>query len=96
MDRRAIAAFLAAILLLPGMVNAQNEQEPSWMAPLRKQLMQEENCALIYTTSMQELPLAGRISLSGRAHCEDGRSFDVERNSVDQPFTFRACEPVAC
>ena len=96
MRRHFILATLSALLLWSGVALAQSEIEPSWMAPLRKQLLKDENCALLYTTSMQELPLTGRISLSGRAHCEDGRSFDVERKSFDQPFTFSACQPIVC
>ena len=93
---RFLPIALLALLASGATTHGQDDLEPSWMAPLKKQLMKEQNCNLLYATAMHELPLARRIVLTGRAHCDDGRAFDVERKNVDEPFTISACQPVAC
>ncbi len=69
------------LFLLTASARAREEVDPLWMQQLKTQLWKDESCTLLYAIGMQEFYILGRVVVSGRAHCDDGRSFDVERES---------------
>ena len=83
--------LVAALMVLPAYA-----QEPEWQADLVAQLQSEKNCELLYVTNSRESELGGERTVSGRAHCADGRNFDFSRLRSYQPFEIKACEPVVC
>ena len=76
------------------MLGASDSQE--WEQQLEAQLLEDERCELSYTTNTRSLELGGDRSVSGRAHCSDGRSFDFSRLRPGEKFTLAACEVVSC
>ena len=60
-----------------------------WEVPLRWQLHHEQRCELGYLTNLRIDVAAGRQVIVGRAHCRDGRAFDVVRTDALQPFALR-------
>ena len=87
---RVILATAAGALLLA----ASDSQE--WEQQLVAQLLEDERCELTYTSNTRSLELGGDRSVSGRAHCSDGRSFDFSRLRPGDKFTLAACEVVSC
>lgn len=88
---KRVFVLVAALTVLPA-----NAQEPEWQADLQAQLQQEKNCELLYVTNSRESELGGERTVSGRAHCADGRNFDFARLKPYLSFEIKACEPVVC
>lgn len=88
--KRALVV-IAALTVFPA-----NAQEPEWQGTLQEQLQQEKNCDLLYVTNTRESELGGERTVSGRAHCADGRNFDFSRLKPYLAFEIKVCEPVVC
>ncbi len=88
---KRVLVVIAALTMVPA-----NAQEPEWQAELLAQLDQEKNCELLYVTNTRESELGGERTVSGRAHCADGRNFDFSRLKPYLTFDIKACEPVVC
>ena len=71
-------------------------REPEWQLDLEMQLLEQKQCEMLYVTRPRESELGGERTVSGRAHCADGRNFDFSRLRSYQPFEFKDCEPVIC
>lgn len=71
-------------------------QEEPWKTELGLQVMKWRFCELVYTTNSKvEMKDKVRI-ITGRAHCNDGRSFDFEGKGELPEFKFVSCQPVRC
>ena len=80
----AVASFIA--LGTPATA-AQN----LWELPLRWQLQTEQRCELRYFTNLRTDRIDRQQFVAGRAHCADGRAFEVIRLHGLQPFAVRQC-----
>ncbi len=91
---RTPAALACALLLAaPGAASAQ---QPMWELDLSDQLMEQKSCELDYMTGVIEREVDGKPVVIGRAHCKDGRAFDVSRSDEFEDFELKACDIVAC
>lgn len=90
MMKRAILIFAVAALALGA------EGAEKWKLQLQAQLRDQQQCELLYVTNQRSLELGGEKTVSGRAHCQDGRGFDFSRLKAEQPFALAACEIQAC
>ena len=72
------------------------QDEPLWKLELRLQLQDDLKCNMIYTTNERTLELGTETTLSGRAHCEDGRAFDYARLRQQERFKLTDCQPQVC
>ena len=68
----------------------------TWQAVLKIQLMKEQRCDLNYMTRLREFELANHQVIEGRAHCTDGREFDVVRRKTHLKFDIKLCQPTLC
>lgn len=71
-------------------------EDPPWRSILEQQLDKEKGCQVNFLTNIREFELAGEAVIEGRAHCVDGRQFDVTRKKKHLPFEIRLCEPTYC
>ena len=67
-----------------------------WEKNLTTQLATQENCELSYLTNIKESAKDGGVQIVGRAHCADGRAFDIEGTKSDKSFALRSCKVNAC
>ena len=72
------------------------QEEPLWKLELKLQLEDDMKCDMLYTTNERALELGGETSLSGRAHCHDGRAFDYARLKQQDRFKLTDCQPQVC
>ncbi|GAB4240057.1 MAG: hypothetical protein Kow0032_27490 [Methyloligellaceae bacterium] len=90
-----MACATVLLLLLAGPWAAAQEEEV-WQMLLREQLLSEKSCTLNYTTNIRKFELGGEQRVDARAHCNDGRMFDVSWQPATERFEIRDCEPTAC
>jgi len=88
--KRAVLLFAIAALTIAA------EDKTKWEQELQAQLLEEKQCDMQYITGPRTLELGGDTTISGRAHCNDGRSFDFSRLRADDPFELADCEPQVC
>lgn len=69
-------------------------QTRPWEVVLKSQLLEQEQCTLAFLTQVEERPVDGVTVIEARAHCDDGRAFDVRRDKPHQAFTIVACPNV--
>ena len=62
-----------------------------WEVPLRWQLHNEQRCEFGYPTNLRVTLTDGRQTVTGRAHCRDGRAFEVVRTDALLQFALRQC-----
>ena len=86
------ASALAAATVIAPAVAEQSDWEPE----LSDQLAEEKECELDYLTGVIEKEVDGIPVVIGRAHCKDGRSFDIARNDPFEPFELKLCDIAAC
>ena len=86
------ASALAAATVIAPAVAEQSDWEPE----LSDQLAEEKECELDYLTGVIEKEVDGIPVVIGRAHCKDGRSFDIARNDPFEPFELKLCDVAAC
>ncbi len=94
--KRAFVVIAAVTVLAALSVFPVGAEEPEWQADLLAQLEREKNCEMLYVTNTRESELGGERTVSGRAHCADGRNFDFARLKPYLSFELKACEPVVC
>ncbi len=87
----AAGAFAAAAATSPAIA-----EQSDWEPELTDQLIEEKECELDYLTGVIEKEVNGIPVVIGRAHCKDGRSFDVARNDPFEPFELKLCDIAAC
>lgn len=90
---RAVGALLAlaALLARPDPTAAQ----AGWQGDLAAEIELTEGCKVAYLSHVVERTVDGRQMVMAKAHCEDGRVFDVLRPDVFEPFQFNECQPEA-
>ncbi|MGI9482766.1 MAG: hypothetical protein ACR2OR_10470 [Hyphomicrobiales bacterium] len=88
---KVIAAALVCILATKAFAEAE-----VWEKALTSQLAAQENCELSYLTNIKESAKDGDVQIVGRAHCADGRAFDIEGMKSGKSFALRSCKVNAC
>ena len=88
---KVISAAFMCIL-----ITGAQAQTPVWEKNLRTQLAAEENCELNYLTNIKETAKDGKVEIVARAHCSDGRAFDIEGLKSKKSFAIRSCKINAC
>ena len=83
-----------ALLMTAGVVVAG--ELPGWEDALKNQLMKQEQCQLSHFTNLKISGPKNQETIIGRAHCTDGRAFDVSSQKDTGKFDLHACGPVAC
>lgn len=86
----------AVLILAIAALTVAAEDQAKWEPALEAQLRDERQCELNYVTNTRSLELGGETTVSGRAHCHDGRSFDFSRLRAKDPFKLADCEPQVC
>ncbi len=64
-----------------------------WQEDLAFEIRVAKGCALAYLSQVVERMVDGRQVIFAKAHCEDGRVFDVTRTDALAPFEFKECQP---
>ena len=85
---RTILIAMAGIVMFGGPPATADD---SWKLPLRWQLDTEQRCDVGYFTNVRIGKVNGRQVVAGRAHCRDGRAFEVVRTDVLRPFALKQC-----
>lgn len=67
----------------------------SWEILLKYQL-EAVKCDLDTILSVREVPVGNIVGLEGRVRCIDRREFDFTRDSPNDRFRVRLCEPTVC
>lgn len=93
---RAVGAAHAIALSWVAILPQSSLAQQDWEARLRQQLLEEQRCELTFLSRVREFELAGERVVEGRAHCTDGRAFDIARKGQGAVFTLRLCGPVEC
>ena len=89
--RGAAGIFLLATIVSFGAL-AVTAME-SWKVLLQYQL-QAVRCDLDMVLFTRELAVGKYVGMEGRVRCIDRREFDFKRESANDKFRFRLCEPV--
>lgn len=82
-----VAAALFLALMLPAAAMAAE-----WQKELTLQLKEMQGCTLGFLSQVQESKIEGLPRIVAKAHCEDGRSFDVSRDNERGLFKITECE----
>jgi hypothetical protein len=90
---RAAGVLLALVapLAWPDPAAAQ----AGWEGDLTAEIELTEGCKVSYLSHVVERAVEGRQVVMAKAHCEDGRVFDVLRPDAFEPFQFNECQPEA-
>lgn len=70
-------------------------QEP-WRVLLEEQLLRQEKCKVSYLTDLLVTGSGEEISVKGKAHCEDKRSYDAHLPTGGAKYEISACKPTYC
>lgn len=62
-----------------------------WREELSYQIEREEGCVVAFYSQVVERVVDGHQVILGKAHCEDGRAFDIARDDVMEPFRISPC-----
>ncbi len=92
MPIRVFGITVVFLLSWLGVVQA----EEAWRLKLEKQLLDQEMCVLSHLTDTSVKQEAGGLSVTGKAHCEDKRSFIVNLAPGKSDFAISVCEPSYC
>ena len=90
-----VAAILLGIVSFPATASAQLT-EPSWLEPLRLQLVVDQECEAQYFLNIRERHGAAENTYSARVQCADGRQFDASRTDPAMDFTIEICGQAVC
>jgi hypothetical protein len=63
-----------------------------WQSDLREQLLQEQNCEVLFLSDLEERVVEGQTVVFVRAHCADQRAFDASRTAGAAHFKLQACD----
>jgi len=63
-----------------------------WQSDLREQLLQEQNCEVLFLSDLEEHVVEGQTVVFVRAHCADQRAFDASRTAGAERFKLQACD----
>jgi len=92
--RRKSSLVSALLFLLASQANLSAEE--AWEAGLKLQLQTERNCDLSYLTNAKTYRKDNREVVEARAHCTDGRSFDVIKRDAPLKFEINECGLQVC
>ena len=92
--RRRGSFISVLIFLLASQVSLAAEE--SWEPALKVQLQSEKNCDLSYLTNAKTYRKDSREVVEARAHCTDGRSFDVIKPDTPLKFEINECGLQVC
>ena len=88
--------FTAGIISLLATGTLLAAETPEWEKALQVQLMRQEQCQLTYLTNVKTFEQMGYTSVEARAHCADGRAFDIDNREDPEKFNIHACGPTVC
>jgi 23S rRNA-/tRNA-specific pseudouridylate synthase len=90
---RLLSTGIISLLTTGALLAAET---PEWEKALQDQLMRQQQCQLTYLTNLKTFEQPGHKSVEARAHCTDGRAFDIDNREDPRKFNIRACGPVVC
>ena len=97
--RRSPAAFRCSIiagtaLALAGLaaLSLATSSRADWQSDLRDQLLQEQNCEVLFLSDLEERVVEGQPAVFVRAHCSDQRAFDASRTDGATRFRLQVCD----
>lgn len=93
---RLLSVAVLVVALMIAISSSVAQDTPIWVQVLRAQLLEEQECELNYMTNIRELELGDTVRIDARAHCKDGRAFDVKSDDPGQKFDIRACNVTLC
>jgi hypothetical protein len=64
-----------------------------WREDLAAQLRWDHDCVLNLLSQVLEREIDGQLVVIAKAHCEDGRVFDVLREGEFEDFELNECTP---
>ena len=79
---------LAAALSAPAPLSAQAEWEDS----LSVEILIAHDCVVAFLSRIVEREVNGVPTVMTKVHCEDQRTFDAQRLSPHERFTFSRCD----
>lgn len=88
--RHRLGALLAFALVLDA-----DSASAAWQDDLAVEIRAAKGCKVAYLSQVVERSVDGRQVILAKAHCEDGRVFDVSRTDSVAPFEFKDCQPAA-
>jgi len=86
-----IAGMLVALVGLAALPLA-TPTRADWQSDLREQLLQEQNCEVLFLSDIEERVVEGQTIVFVRAHCADQRAFDASRTTGAARFKLQACD----
>ncbi len=89
--RSIIAGTLLALVGLAALPLA-TPTRADWQSDLREQLLQEQNCEVLFLSDLEERVVEGQTIVFVRAHCADQRAFDASRTTGAARFKLQACD----
>ena len=91
--RRVFTPVFIGLVLLAAPARAE------WQEELSVQLIEEHECELAFLSQVIEREIGANTVVIAKAHCEDGRAFDVLRDNDFKPFDIKECgivEKIEC
>lgn len=82
----------AACILIVTLVLPLGAAAAEWQKELTMQLRELHDCTLGFLSHVQESKIEGLPKVIAKAHCEDGRAFDVSREHERGLFKITECE----
>ena len=87
----------AAVLLLAAMATSAvalpaRADRDEWAPALTAQILDQHQCVVAFLSQVVERDVDGVEIVIAKAHCEDGRAFDVSREGILRAFEITECE----
>jgi hypothetical protein len=95
MRRRRISTVGSIILSALIAALPVRAQATGWQEDLAGEIDLTKHCKVSFLSQVVERTVDGKRLVMAKAHCEDGRTFDVLRPDEFEPFQFNECQPEA-
>lgn len=89
---RAIALGLLAAAALSTATSPAHADRDEWAPALTAQILDQHQCVVAFLSQVVERDVDGIEIIIAKAHCEDGRAFDVNREGILRAFEITECE----
>ena len=89
---RSYAIRLAAGAALAFAASPALADREEWAPALTAQILDQHQCVVSFLSQVVERDVDGIEIVIAKAHCEDGRAFDVSREGILRAFEITECE----
>ena len=89
---RAMALVLPAVAALSSLASPARADRDEWAPALTAQILDQHQCVVAFLSQVVEREVDSIEIIIAKAHCEDGRAFDIYREGILRAFEITECE----